>query len=151
VEEWIDQDHFYPRYNIAPHSHAPVLRRGQQFESNHSADSSDDGSNLVLHTMKWGLIPSWSKHEDKSLNTTNARSENLIQGGGMWNSIKGRKRCAVVCQGCTTVKWVVVEPAYMVTQVLRMVEERKRSHSTLHETPRWTCHVDGRSMGLRYS
>jgi putative SOS response-associated peptidase YedK len=49
--------------------------------------------------MKWGLVPHWSKVEDKTLSTTNARSENLIQGGGMWGSIKGRNRCAVVCQG----------------------------------------------------
>ncbi|KAG7087468.1 hypothetical protein E1B28_013433 [Marasmius oreades] len=49
--------------------------------------------------MKWGLVPHWSKHEDKTLNTTNARSENLIEGGGMWASLKGKRRCAVVCEG----------------------------------------------------
>ena len=50
--------------------------------------------------MKWGLVPSWSKHEEKHLNTINARAENLVEGGGMWGSIKGKKRCAVLCQGC---------------------------------------------------
>jgi len=49
--------------------------------------------------MKWGLIPHWSKFEDKTLSTTNARSENLVEGAaGMWRSLKGR-RCAVMCQG----------------------------------------------------
>jgi putative SOS response-associated peptidase YedK len=52
-----------------------------------------------MQTMKWGLVPSWSKHEDKSLNTSNARAENLISDGGMWANIKGRKRCVVLCQG----------------------------------------------------
>ncbi|TCD68996.1 hypothetical protein EIP91_009218 [Steccherinum ochraceum] len=52
-----------------------------------------------MHTMKWGLVPHWAKHEDKTLNTTNARSENLVDGGGMWGSIKGRKRCAIPCEG----------------------------------------------------
>lgn len=52
-----------------------------------------------MQTMKWGLVPHWSKFEDKSLNTTNARSENLIEGGGMWASIKGKNRCAIPCQG----------------------------------------------------
>ena len=85
INEWIDQDQFIPRYNIAPRSQAPVIRR--------------NGSNLVMQTMKWGLVPHWSKFEDKSLNTTNARSENLVQGGGMWASIKGTKRCAIPCQG----------------------------------------------------
>ncbi|KAH0579765.1 hypothetical protein H2248_002602 [Termitomyces sp. 'cryptogamus'] len=49
--------------------------------------------------MKWGLVPHWSKHEDKTLSTTNARAENLVEGGGMWASIKGKKRCAVLAQG----------------------------------------------------
>jgi len=49
--------------------------------------------------MKWGLVPHWSNFEDKNLNTMNARSENLLSGGGMWNSLKGRKRCVVLCQG----------------------------------------------------
>jgi len=52
-----------------------------------------------MQTMKWGLVPHWSKFEDKSLNTTNARSENLVEGGSMWASIKGTKRCAIPCQG----------------------------------------------------
>ncbi|KAJ7799782.1 hypothetical protein B0H14DRAFT_2616802 [Mycena olivaceomarginata] len=49
--------------------------------------------------MKWGLVPHYSKFEDKNLNTTNARAENLAGDGGMWASLKGPKRCAVVCQG----------------------------------------------------
>ena len=52
-----------------------------------------------MQTMKWGLVPHWSKSEDKSLNTINARSENLVDGGGMWASIKGKNRCAIPCQG----------------------------------------------------
>jgi putative SOS response-associated peptidase YedK len=52
--------------------------------------------------MKWGLIPHWSKKDDRSLSTTNARSEGLMEGGGsgMWGSIKGKKRCAIPCLGC---------------------------------------------------
>lgn len=49
--------------------------------------------------MKWGLVPHWSKHDDGNLNTINARREALVEGGGMWNSIKGKKRCAIPCQG----------------------------------------------------
>ncbi|KAF7320984.1 LigB domain-containing protein [Mycena chlorophos] len=85
---WERRDAFVPRYNLAPHTNAPVLRRRE-----HNKDE------LVLSTMRWGLIPHFAKFEDKNLNTTNARSENLIDGGGMWASIKGGKRCAVPCQG----------------------------------------------------
>ncbi|KAK7055211.1 LigB domain-containing protein [Favolaschia claudopus] len=88
VEQWERRDAFVPRYNIAPHSQAPVVRRQHP-----------NSDTLVMSTMKWGLVPHYSKFEDKSLNTTNARAENLVEGGGMWASIKGPKRCAVVCQG----------------------------------------------------
>ncbi|KAH9028937.1 DUF159-domain-containing protein [Lactarius hengduanensis] len=88
IDRWIDRDHFVPRYNIAPRTRAPVIRRAQPGEPA-----------LVMHSMKWGLVPHWSKAEPPSLNTINARAENLEEGGGMWGSIKGRKRCVVVAQG----------------------------------------------------
>lgn len=96
LDEWVNQDQFTPRHNVAPRSQAPVIHR-----SNPSSEPGSSGSsgNLVMHTMKWGLVPHWSKHEDKVLNTINARGEALIENSGMWGSIKGRKRCAVVCQG----------------------------------------------------
>lgn len=85
----MDRDHFAPRYNVAPRTRAPVIRRAQPGEAA-----------LVMHSMKWGLVPHWSKAEPPALNTINARAENLEEGGGMWGSIKGRKRCVVVAQGC---------------------------------------------------
>jgi putative SOS response-associated peptidase YedK len=54
---------------------------------------------IILQCMKWGLVPHWSKHEDKTLSTMNARAENLADGvGGMWQRIKN-KRCAVMVEG----------------------------------------------------
>ena len=83
------------RHNVAPRTQAPVIRRRQIG----STPSDDSTSKTVLHTMKWGLVPHWAKHEDNSMNTINARYEALTEGGGMWGSIKGRKRCAVPCEG----------------------------------------------------
>jgi len=97
VDEWVDEDEFIPRYNIAPRTQAPVIRRRGGPSSSRGGTEANDG--VVLQTMKWGLVPYWSKVEDKSLSTTNARSENLVEGGGMWGSIKGKKRCAIPCQG----------------------------------------------------
>ncbi|KJA22095.1 hypothetical protein HYPSUDRAFT_67198 [Hypholoma sublateritium FD-334 SS-4] len=94
VEEWEDEVEFTPRYNVAPRTQAPVIRH-----PNSAADSGRNADALVMQTMKWGLVPHWSKFEDKSLNTINARSENLVDGGGVWASIKGKNRCAVPCQG----------------------------------------------------
>ncbi|KAJ7145892.1 hypothetical protein C8R44DRAFT_756143 [Mycena epipterygia] len=88
VDEWERRDVFVPRFNIAPHTQAPVVRRRGPTDAT-----------LVMSSMKWGLVPHYSKFEDKTLNTTNARAENLVEGGGMWASLKGPKRCAVVCQG----------------------------------------------------
>ncbi|KAF8172845.1 hypothetical protein K438DRAFT_1772541 [Mycena galopus ATCC 62051] len=88
VDEWERRDAFVPRYNIAPHTQAPVVRRRNPGDST-----------LVMSSMKWGLVPHYSKFEDKNLNTTNARAENLVEGDGMWAGLKGPKRCAVVCQG----------------------------------------------------
>ncbi|KAF8621468.1 hypothetical protein AX15_007762 [Amanita polypyramis BW_CC] len=95
VVDWVDEDIFVPRYNIAPRSYAPVVRRARRNDPNDAYPS----QSVLLHTMKWGLVPHWSKTEDKTLSTTNARSENLIEGGGMWASIKGKNRCVVICQG----------------------------------------------------
>ncbi|KAF5352934.1 hypothetical protein D9758_007877 [Tetrapyrgos nigripes] len=92
IGEWVDQQDFVPRYNIAPRTRAPIIRR-------RNAGSNGNRDDLVIQTMKWGLIPHWSKYEDKTLSTTNARSENLAEGAGMWNSIKGKKRCAIICEG----------------------------------------------------
>ncbi|KAI9459908.1 DUF159-domain-containing protein [Lactarius psammicola] len=71
IDQWVDRDHFVPRYNIAPRTRAPVIRRAQPGD----------------------------KAEPPTLNTINARAENLEEGGGMWGSMKGRKRCVVVAQG----------------------------------------------------
>jgi SOS response associated peptidase (SRAP) len=89
IEQWVHRDRYVPRYNVAPRTHAPVIRRAQP-----------EQPTLVMHSMKWGLVPHWSKAEPPTLHTINARSENLEEGDGMWGSIKGRKRCVVVAQGC---------------------------------------------------
>ncbi|KAH6617332.1 hypothetical protein F5144DRAFT_541425 [Chaetomium tenue] len=55
-----------------------------------------------LQSMKWGLIPSWSKRNpdySSLLKTINCRSDSLAAPGGLWGSMKGRKRCVVVAQG----------------------------------------------------
>lgn len=49
-----------------------------------------------------GLIPFWTKRKPDYgtvLRTINARDDSLAQSGGMWNTMKQRKRCIVVAQG----------------------------------------------------
>ena len=55
-----------------------------------------------LSTMRWGLVPSWTKRNPEygsMLKTINCRDDSLAENRGMWNAIKGRKRCVVICQG----------------------------------------------------
>lgn len=87
IGEWVDEDAFYPRYNIAPRSFAPVMRREK------------DRDTYTMHTMKFGLVPAWFKHEDNKLSTFNTRAEGLVETGGLWESMKKQKRCIVVAQG----------------------------------------------------
>ncbi|KAG0707172.1 hypothetical protein DFH29DRAFT_897330 [Suillus ampliporus] len=86
VSEWVNEDNFVPRYNIAPNSQAPVIRRRNT--------SSPD---LQMQTMQWG-IPHGKVHA-KSQQAINARSENIMEGVGMWNKYRVRNRCVVVSQG----------------------------------------------------
>ncbi|KAI3398185.1 hypothetical protein diail_9662, partial [Diaporthe ilicicola] len=71
-----------------------------------SAERNDEGesgeTHYKLQSMKWGLVPFWTKRNPDYgavMKTINCRDDSLAQGGGMWASMKGRKRCVVVAQG----------------------------------------------------
>jgi putative SOS response-associated peptidase YedK len=49
-----------------------------------------------------GLVPFWTKRNPdygSMLKTINCRDDSLAENRGMWNTMKQRKRCIVVCQG----------------------------------------------------
>lgn len=55
-----------------------------------------------LQSMKWGLVPFWTKRNPDygaMLKTINCRDDSLATPGGMWATMKARKRCIVVAQG----------------------------------------------------
>jgi putative SOS response-associated peptidase YedK len=55
-----------------------------------------------LQSMKWGLIPFWTKRNPdygSMLKTINCRDDSLASSGGMWHTMKQKKRCVVICQG----------------------------------------------------
>jgi putative SOS response-associated peptidase YedK len=59
-------------------------------------------SKYQLKAMKWGLVPFWTKRSPdygSMLRTINCRDDSLIENRGMWNTMKQRKRCIVICQG----------------------------------------------------
>ena len=55
-----------------------------------------------MQSMKWGLVPFWTKRNPdyaSMLKTINCRDDSLASSGGMWSTMKARKRCIVVAQG----------------------------------------------------
>lgn len=85
-----------PRYNIAPNTQAPVIRQQDAGQSSSGPESSP--GSLVMHTMRWG-IKYGKDGGSRAPQAINARSENLIEGVGMWNKFRGKNRCIVICQG----------------------------------------------------
>ncbi|KAF9512888.1 hypothetical protein BS47DRAFT_1297100, partial [Hydnum rufescens UP504] len=74
------------RNNIAPRTYAPVVRR--------------DGADVIIQSMRWGVVPHFQKFDDGSLKTINARGEHLTDGtSSLWNSLKGKKRALVPVHG----------------------------------------------------
>ncbi|KAI1418707.1 DUF159-domain-containing protein [Hypoxylon sp. FL1857] len=112
-------------YNFAPGYHGVVYRAdvpdwgaGPRRRHGNASDdtpaeerargkSGDDASesrpvSYKLQSMKWGLIPFWTKRNPdygSMMKTINCRDDSLAQNGGMWNTMKARKRCIVVAQG----------------------------------------------------
>ena len=83
IDEWQD-DNFYPSYNIAPTQSSPILI--------------GEGSSRIVRSMKWGLIPSWSKDESIGSKMINARSETIQEKPSFQNLIN-QNRCVVITDG----------------------------------------------------
>lgn len=113
-------------YNFAPGNHGLVYRADvpDYGAGNRPHDGTQDGINgeetseeqesapttvedpketrYKLQAMKWGLVPFWTKRNPDYgtvMRTINARDDSLAAKGGMWNTMKQRKRCIVVAQG----------------------------------------------------
>ncbi|EFN51676.1 hypothetical protein CHLNCDRAFT_139906 [Chlorella variabilis] len=67
ARRWVDRQQYQPSYNAAPGFPAPVVRA--------------EGDETVVHTMRWGLVPSFTKLNDKPdyWRMFNARSESLAE------------------------------------------------------------------------
>ena len=107
-------------YNFAPGYHGIVYRADTPDTGARSAlsqeerDSEGTAANIPgedeapkeirykLQTMKWGLIPFWTKRNPdygSLMKTINCRDDSLYENKGMWTTMKQRKRCIVVAQG----------------------------------------------------
>ncbi|KHN98663.1 DUF159 domain protein [Metarhizium album ARSEF 1941] len=104
-------------YNFAPGYHGVVYRAetpdwgaGPRPQSHGGEEQGGDDAAAVgasqvrykLQSMKWGLVPFWTKRNpdyQTIMRTINCREDSLSTPGGMWASMKSRKRCVVIAQG----------------------------------------------------
>ncbi|KAL8731027.1 MAG: hypothetical protein Q9166_003678 [cf. Caloplaca sp. 2 TL-2023] len=123
VEDAPEDDDVRQTYNFAPGNHGLVYRadvpdwgaggrsHGAQGTADQGAEHTEQDSGEMedpketkykLQAMKWGLVPFWTKRNPdygSVMKTINARDDSLAQSGGMWNTMKQKKRCIVVAQG----------------------------------------------------
>lgn len=104
--------------------------------TNHTEESHHhDPKRYILQSMKWGLVPFWTKRDPGYgglMRTINCRDDSLAQRGGMWSSMKARKRCVVVAQGFY--EWLKVGPKEKVPHFVKRKDGRLMCFAGL-----WDC------------
>ncbi|PLW32758.1 hypothetical protein PCANC_17364 [Puccinia coronata f. sp. avenae] len=91
VDSWLNAEEYRTNFNLAPQNRAAVLRRINPQENR-----------LGIDCMKWGLVPHWTESpptHGSLLNTINARDDKVVAPRGLWNTVKGKKRCVILCEG----------------------------------------------------
>ncbi|CAA0842437.1 Unknown protein [Striga hermonthica] len=86
----LNMDRYRPSYNVAPGFNVPVVR----------PDEEGDANGVVLHCMKWGLIPSFTKKTEKidHFRMFNARSESIREKAS-FRRLLPKNRCLVSFEG----------------------------------------------------
>lgn len=82
----LDQyQHFQPRYNIPPGTDVPVIRLSPE-------------GKRVLHLLRWGLVPHWSKEPSIGAKLNNARAESVAEKPSFRSAFQ-RRRCLIPADG----------------------------------------------------
>ncbi|KAK3305311.1 uncharacterized protein B0T15DRAFT_555392 [Chaetomium strumarium] len=88
------------------HQGSDAAQQQQQEQEEDSTPETEpeakEAHHYKLQSMKWGLVPFWTKGKPSYpalLKTINCRDDSLATPGGMWASMKARKRCVVLAEG----------------------------------------------------
>lgn len=146
-------------YNFAPGYHGVVYRAdtpdwgaGPRSRSHQSKDNDGDEAapteedaaaaaatagqvKYKLQSMKWGLVPFWTKRNpdyQTLMRTINCREDSLSTPGGMWASMKNKKRCIVIAQGFF--EWLKAGPRDKLPHFVRRKDGRLMCFAGL-----WDC------------
>jgi putative SOS response-associated peptidase YedK len=76
---------FAPRYSIPPGTDIPVIRQSPE-------------GKRVLHQLRWGLVPHWSKDPSIGARLNNARGETVAEKPSFRDAFK-RRRCLIPANG----------------------------------------------------
>jgi len=82
--EALESGSFKPRYNIAPMQTVPIVR--------------ESSSDRIISTLKWGLVPSWSKDAEIGNRMINARAETLTEKPSFREAF-AKRRCLIPTSG----------------------------------------------------
>ncbi|MCP5277790.1 MAG: SOS response-associated peptidase [Thiobacillus sp.] len=82
LAEWAD---FGPRYNIPPGTDIPVIRLSPE-------------GKRVLHLLRWGLVPHWSRDPSVGAKLNNARAEGVKEKPSFRDAFR-RRRCLIPADG----------------------------------------------------
>ncbi|KAJ8634394.1 hypothetical protein MRB53_027730 [Persea americana] len=85
----LQMDRYHPSFNVSPGSYLPVVRK-----------EGNAGKGAVIHCMKWGLIPSFTKKNEKldHFRMFNARSESVSEKAS-FRRLVPNNRCLVAVEG----------------------------------------------------
>ncbi|MDD5766318.1 MAG: SOS response-associated peptidase [Candidatus Marinimicrobia bacterium] len=83
IQLWDESVAYQPSYNIAPTNFVPILV---------------NENTRVVRMMRWGLIPSWAKDQDKLPVFINARAETLFE-KPTFSDLFDSHRCVVISDG----------------------------------------------------
>ncbi|KAJ1032580.1 hypothetical protein NDA16_000603 [Ustilago loliicola] len=104
-----DADDYTPSHNVAPQTRCPVVRRELSWERERRLKSlknpteEDRKFQLIIQTMRWGLIPRFHKKPPsyaEAYKTINARDDTILSPQrSMWHPLLPSQRCVVFVQG----------------------------------------------------
>ncbi|GAB4841502.1 hypothetical protein Ancab_022218 [Ancistrocladus abbreviatus] len=86
----VDINRYRPSYNVGPGSYLPVVLR----------EDGTDGYEAAVHCMKWGLVPSFTKKDEKPdhFKMFNARSESISEKAS-FRRLVPKNRCVLAFEG----------------------------------------------------
>ncbi|KAE8212791.1 hypothetical protein CF327_g3604 [Tilletia walkeri] len=123
-----DAEHYNRSFNVAPQTRSLVLRR--------AAEGDNEKHDIVLQSMKWGLVPRSTKSPPKgpdAYKTINARDDTILSGSGLWAPLfkRASHRCIVFIQGFYEWQKKDSKPTDKIAHFVGMSEQgRGRSNSS---------------------